>query len=58
MCYHNLRLSKSAMECVISALNMKYAMAVLKDDIKEAETYSNLESYFQSKLSDSYSVYE
>lgn len=58
MCYHNLRLSKSAMECVISALHLKYNMAMLDKDIDKAQEYSNLEAYFQSKLNDCYSVYE
>ena len=46
------------MECVISALHLKYNMAMLDKDIDKAQEYSNLEAYFQSKLNDCFSVYE
>ena len=58
MSYYELRLSKAAMECVISALHVEYSLAVRQEDLDRADIYGNLEAYFKSKLDDSYSVYE
>ena len=58
MSYYELRLSKSAMECVINALHVEYSLAVRQEDLDKADVYANLEAYFKSKLDDTYAVYE
>jgi hypothetical protein len=58
MSYYEIRLSRASMECVISSLNAKSSLALELGESEEAKIYSDLEAYFKSKLSDSYSVYE
>ena len=58
MSYYEIRLSRASMECVINALHKQYEYAVVNGNIEDAEKYTDLEAYFQSKIYDIYSVYE
>jgi hypothetical protein len=58
MSYHELRLSKTSLECVISALQFKYLNELECGNIEEAKVFGDLEAYFKSKLDDTFSVYE
>lgn len=58
MCHYELRLSKTSLECVISALHFKYLNELDCGKLEEAKITGDLEAYFKSKLDDTFSVYQ